>query len=128
VRRATATTGGGSRSRFAGSTSSPDFTDCNLTTPEADLDWSSIIHRGGPARAFNQLMPAFGDELSDEEIARLITHLRGFCTERGWPHGDLNMPRAIITEKAFPENEADLHERGNESIRQILRIDGFLVF
>jgi hypothetical protein len=105
----------------------PDFTDCNLTTPEADLDWPSIIHRGGPARAFNQLMPAFGDELSDEEIARLITHLRGFCTERGWPHGDLNMPRAI-TEKAFPENEADLHERGNESIRQILRIEGFLVF
>jgi len=84
----------------------PDFTDCSLTTPEADLDWSSIIHQGGPARAFNQLMPAFGDELSDEEIAKVIGHLRGFCTERGWPLGDLNMPRAIITEKAFPENEA----------------------
>jgi mono/diheme cytochrome c family protein len=84
----------------------PDFTDCSLTTPEADLDWSSIIHRGGPVRAFDRLMPAFGDELTDAEIAKLIAHVRRFCTERGWPLGDLNMPRAIVTEKAFPENEA----------------------
>jgi mono/diheme cytochrome c family protein len=87
-------------------TEPPDFTDCSLTTPEADLDWSSVIHQGGPARAFDQIMPAFGDELSEAEIARVIAHVRGFCTERGWPHGDLNMPRAIVTEKAFPENEA----------------------
>jgi len=72
----------------------PDFTDCSLTTPEADLDWSSVIHQGGPVRAFDRMMPAFGDELSDEEIARLIEHVRGFCTERGWPRGDLNLPRA----------------------------------
>jgi hypothetical protein len=84
----------------------PDFTDCSLTTPEADLDWWSVIHQGGPARAFDRMMPAFGDELTDAEIAKIIGHIREFCEERGWPHGDLNMPRAIITEKAFPENEA----------------------
>ena len=84
----------------------PDFTDCSLTTPEADLDWYSVIHQGGPARGFDRMMPAFGDELTDEEIARVIEHIRGFCTERGWPHGDLNMPRALVTEKAYPENEA----------------------
>lgn len=87
-------------------TDPPDFTDCSLTTPEADLDWYSVIHRGGPARAFEPMMPAFGDELTNEEIGRLIEHIRGFCTERGWPHGDLNMPRPFATEKAFPENEA----------------------
>jgi len=87
-------------------TEPPDFTDCHLTTPEADLDWSSIIHRGGPIRAFDSMMPAFGDELSDEEIGKLIEHVRGFCAERGWPRGDLNMPRPFVTEKAFPENEA----------------------
>jgi mono/diheme cytochrome c family protein len=87
-------------------TDPPDFTDCSLTTPEADLDWSSVIHQGGPARAFNRMMPAFGDELSEDEIGKVISHLRGFCTERSWPHGDLNMPRALATEKAFPENEA----------------------
>jgi mono/diheme cytochrome c family protein len=83
----------------------PDFTDCSLTTPEADLDWYAVIHQGGPARAFDRLMPAFGDELSAEEIGRLIAHVRGFCTEPGWPFGDLNMPRALVTEKAYPENE-----------------------
>jgi mono/diheme cytochrome c family protein len=87
-------------------TDPPDFTDCNLTTPEADLDWHSVIHRGGPARAFDPMMPAFGDELTDEEIGRLIEHVRTFCAERGWPHGDLNMPRPLVTEKAYPENEA----------------------
>ncbi|MSO30981.1 MAG: c-type cytochrome [Acidobacteria bacterium] len=86
----------------------PDFTDCGLATPEADLDWSAVIHRGGAARSFDTMMPAFGEELSDEEIGKLIGHLRGFCKERGWPHGDLNMPRPFVTEKAYPENEAVL--------------------
>ena len=84
----------------------PDFTDCSLTTPEADLDWYSVIHRGGPVRGFDSMMPAFGDELSDAEIGKLITYVRSFCSERGWPHGDLNMPRPFVTEKAYPENEA----------------------
>jgi cytochrome c553 len=84
----------------------PDFTDCSLTTPEADLDWYSVIHRGGSVRGFDSMMPAFGEELSDAEIGKLIGHVRGFCKERGWPHGDLNMPRPFVTEKAYPENEA----------------------
>ena len=31
--------------------------------------------------------------------------MRGFCKERGWPNGNINFPRPIVTEKAFPENE-----------------------
>ena len=54
------------------------------------------------------MMPSFQDELGDEEIQKIIEYLRGFCTEQGWPRGDLNLPRAFITEKAFPENEAVL--------------------
>lgn len=84
----------------------PDFTDCSLTTPEADLDWHSVIHQGGPVRAFDAMMPAFGDELNDGEIQKVIEHVRGFCTEQDWPRGDLNMPRPFVTEKAYPENEA----------------------
>ncbi len=86
----------------------PDFTDCRLTTPEADLDWDSIIHLGGRARSFDRMMPAFGSELSDAEIAKVIGYLRTFCREPGWPRGDLNLPRPFVTEKAFPENEAVL--------------------
>ncbi len=53
----------------------------------------------------------------------MIDHVRTFCAERGWPRGDLNLPRPFVTEKAFPENEAVLtttivpgHERsvGNQ--------------
>ena len=84
----------------------PDFTDCSLTTPEADLDWLSVVHQGGPVRAFDRMMPAFGDELTGAQIALVIHHVRTFCTERGWPRGDLNLPRPFVTEKAFPENEA----------------------
>ena len=51
-------------------------------------------------------MPAFGDALSPEDIALAVSHLRTFCTEAAWPRGDLNLPRAFFTEKAFPENEA----------------------
>ncbi|MCM3878933.1 MAG: cytochrome c [Vicinamibacterales bacterium] len=89
-------------------TEPPDFTDCHLTTPEADLDWDSIIHLGGRARSFDRIMPSFADELTDAEIGKIIGHLRTLCAERGWPRGDLNLPRAFVTEKAFPENEAVL--------------------
>jgi hypothetical protein len=62
-------------------------------------------------------MPAFGEILSDEAINKVIAYLRGFCTSRNWPRGELNFPRALITEKAFPENEtvftADI-SRGDE--------------
>src|SRR5262245_12708333 len=79
----------------------PDFTDCAFATPEPDSDWAAIIHRGGQARAFNRLMPAFGELLSDAAIQKVIDHLRRFCTSRKWPRGDLNFPRALVTEKAF---------------------------
>ncbi|OFW20097.1 MAG: hypothetical protein A3H97_24050 [Acidobacteria bacterium RIFCSPLOWO2_02_FULL_65_29] len=83
----------------------PDFTDCTFSTPEPDGDWGSVIHLGGPARAFSRVMPAFGEALSDEDIDKLVGYLRGFCTDPSWPLGDLNLPRPLVTEKAFPENE-----------------------
>jgi hypothetical protein len=86
----------------------PDFTDCGFSTSEADADWIAIVHEGGSVRAFNRLMPAFGLALSEPQIERVVAHLRTFCREKGWPRGDLNLPRPLVTEKAFPENEAVL--------------------
>ncbi len=51
-------------------------------------------------------MPAFGDALAGAEIELVIGHLRTFCTDDAWPRGELNLPRPLVTEKAFPENEA----------------------
>ena len=64
------------------------------------------MQEGGPVRGLDRHMPAFGDALSPEDIALAVGHLRTFCTETAWPRGDLNLPRAFFTEKAFPENEA----------------------
>jgi mono/diheme cytochrome c family protein len=84
----------------------PDFTDCGFATPEPDADWLAVIHEGGPVRAFDRRMPAFGEALSGTELQQIVDHLRTFCHSRAWPRGELNLPRAFITEKAFPENEA----------------------
>jgi hypothetical protein len=84
----------------------PDFTDCGFATAERNADWHTIIEQGGRVRALNRKMPSFKDALTGEEIERVIGYVRGFCRDRRWPRGDLNLPRPLITEKAFPENEA----------------------
>jgi mono/diheme cytochrome c family protein len=84
----------------------PDFTDCAFGTVEPDGDWLAVAHSGGPARGFDRRMPAFGEVLTEAQILSVIDHLRTFCTDPAWPRGDLNLPRALFTEKAFPENEA----------------------
>ena len=84
----------------------PDFTDCQFATSEADADWNAVVHLGGPARALERRMPAFGEALSAEQIQLAIDYVRGFCRSRAWPHGNLNLPRALVTEKAYPESEA----------------------
>lgn len=93
-----------------------DFTDCAIATSEPDADWELVIARGGPAAGLSAEMPAFGDALDRRSIRGLVEYLRSFCREPGWPHGNLNLPRPIVTEKAFPENElvvlpAVAHER-----------------
>jgi mono/diheme cytochrome c family protein len=91
----------------------PDFTDCNGSTRESTLQWSSVIHDGGRARAFSEIMPSFGPPkdpaLSDDEIMKVIRYVRSFCAEDPkWPSGDFNFARPMVTEKAFPEDEVVL--------------------
>lgn len=82
-----------------------DFTDCRIATAEPDADWEMAISHGGPAVGLSSLMPAFGDVLTAEQVRGFVRHIRGFCKETGWPMGNLNLPRPIFAEKAFPENE-----------------------
>ncbi len=83
----------------------PDFTDCPTNTVEPAGDWMAVVHSGGRVRALDRHMPAFGDALSADEIARVVRYLWTFCRDRSWPRGDLNLPRGLFTEKAFPESE-----------------------
>jgi mono/diheme cytochrome c family protein len=96
---------GAARTSVGFDTRLPDFTDCSFATKEPDGDWSATIHNGGAARGFSRIMPAFRDALTDDQIDNVIGYMRGFCRDRRWPSGDLNFPRALITEKAFPESE-----------------------
>jgi len=83
----------------------PDFSDCNFASREPDPDWYAIIHEGGPVRGFSRHMPAFGDALTEQELLQALAQLRTFCSDDAWPRGDLNLPLAMYTEKAFPEDE-----------------------
>src|SRR6185436_5609128 len=83
----------------------PDFTDCASTTPERDLDWRATITHGGHGRGFSPIMPSFIDALTSEQIDAVIGYLRSQCDDKRWARGELNLPRPLRTEKAFPESE-----------------------
>ncbi|MEO7004593.1 MAG: cytochrome c [Acidobacteriaceae bacterium] len=92
----------------------PDFTRCGQTTPEPNSAWKAVIVHGGRARGFSEIMPAFGDLLTDVEINDVIAYMREFCRNTGhYPRGELNLPRALVTEKAFPENELVISTAAN---------------
>jgi mono/diheme cytochrome c family protein len=90
----------------------PAFAQCDQTAPEYIRDWKAAIRDGGPARGFSEIMPAFGDVFTPEQIDKVAEYLRSLCAkkdkERTWPPGELNLPRAMVTEKAFPEDEVVL--------------------
>jgi mono/diheme cytochrome c family protein len=91
----------------------PHFDKCEETTPEYTEDYTAVVRDGGPARGFSQIMPAFGSVLSASEIDLVVRYLRSLCKETGWPLGELNVPRALVTEKAFPESETILTSTAN---------------
>jgi mono/diheme cytochrome c family protein len=86
----------------------PDFTDCSFSSPEPAPDWAAVVLRGGPVRAFSRRMPSFEGALTETEIEDVVDYVRSLCTDPKWPRGDLNLPRPLVTEKAFPENESVL--------------------
>jgi mono/diheme cytochrome c family protein len=91
----------------------PDFTRCDQTTPEPNSVWKDVILHGGPARGFSQIMPAFGELLTSDQIDDLIAYLRSFCRNNHWARGELNLPLPQVTEKAFPEDEEVLTAAAN---------------
>ncbi len=91
----------------------PHFDRCEETTPESTRDYTAVVRDGGPARGFSQIMPSFGGVLTPGEIDRVVAYLRGLCADKSWPLGELNVPRALVTDKAFPESETTLTTTAN---------------
>ena len=84
----------------------PHFNKCDETTPEFTRDYKATIRDGGAARGFSAIMPAYRGVLTSHQMDVVIGYLRSLCKESGWPLGELNVPRALVTEKAFPESES----------------------
>lgn len=83
----------------------PDFTDCQFAPREPNADWVTVAHEGGPARGFSTRMPAFGGALSEDDLYAIVGHIKTFCSDPSWPRGELNLPKGLFVEKAFPEDE-----------------------
>ncbi|MFI5280867.1 MAG: c-type cytochrome [Gemmatimonadales bacterium] len=83
----------------------PDFTDCTVSTSETTANWEGLIRYGGTFLGVSDQMPAFGAALSDDEIRAVAEYVRGFCKDPRYPVGDLNFPRPLFVEKAYPEDE-----------------------
>lgn len=93
------------RTEFRRPPTFPDFTSCSGTTPETDANWKAVIVHGGPGMGYSHIMPAFDQQLSSDQMDDIIAYLRTMCPNPHWPRGELNLPRALVTEKAFPEDE-----------------------
>lgn len=104
----------------------PDFTDCDFAAREPNGDWYYVAAEGGPARGFDNMMPAFGDSLSRVQIMKIMDHIRTFCANKNWPRGEFNLPRALVTTKAYPEDELVLSSSINTD--QEDRIENELIY
>ncbi|MCF8109845.1 MAG: c-type cytochrome [Desulfohalobiaceae bacterium] len=113
-------------SRVGFETPLPDFSDCDFATREPNGDWYYVAAEGGPARAFVKMMPAFGQALSRAQIMSVLDHIRTFCPDRNWPRGKLNLPRPLVTTKAYPEDEVVLSNSIN--LEQENHIENELVY
>lgn len=83
----------------------PDFSDCAFASREPDRGFLAVAHNGGPARGFSPLMAPWGGAFTEHELSLAIGHIRTLCTDQRWPRGELNLPRPLVTAKAFPEDE-----------------------
>jgi hypothetical protein len=97
---------GGGRGDVAFTIPVPDFTDCSFSSREPDADWIAVVHEGGPVRGFDPTMPAFAEAFTLEQTQRILDYIRTMCADASWPRGELNLPRPLYTEKAYPEDEA----------------------
>ena len=95
-----------------------NLAECRSSTAETDEAWSGIVRDGGAAFGLSLDMPAFRDGATPEQLRAVVRYIRSLCSERGWPPGELNFPRAFLAEKAYPENEVvtSLHGSGQEFI------------
>lgn len=96
---------GRSRSRVGFDVALPDFSDPDFSSREPASDWAGIARNGGPSRGFSEIMPSFGEALSMEEIEAAVEYIKTLADDDDWPSGNFNLPRPLVTGKAYLEDE-----------------------
>lgn len=98
------------------------MTRCDQATPEPDSPFKAVILHGGRGLGFSQIMPAFGDLLSDDQIDDVIGYLHTFykndrrlCVEAAIPSipipivaGGAKLPRLLEQMHAWSGSTAIL--------------------
>ncbi len=83
-----------------------NFSDSLFNSREPVSDWKIVVTHGGPALGFSQMMPAFGDALTEADIDAVLVFIKTELAEdHDYPDGELNLFLALRTKKAFPEDE-----------------------
>jgi len=105
-----------------------NFADALFNSREPGADWLLVVEHGGYAMGLSEKMPAFGDELSPEEIAAVVRYAKSLADTRDYPPGEFNYPLGIRTKKAFPEDEVVLKTRitgqdGDDSVRNVIELE-----
>lgn len=119
---------GQSRSRRGFDLNPPDFSDPDFASREAHADWVGIALNGGPSRGFSEIMPSFREALTQDEIAAAVDHMKTLADTRSWPPGEFNLPRPLVTGKAFLEDEAIFAAAAGEDADGLGSIQGKFVY
>lgn len=105
-----------------------DFSDALFNSRESESEWRLVATHGGPSLGFSEVMPAFGEVLSAEEIDRVLGHIKTLGGEHDYPDGSLNLFLPVRTKKAFPEDEVVWKQRftgqdGDDAWKNILEYE-----
>lgn len=88
-----------------------NLTDCRRTAEDSVEIAEGTIREGGHYQGLSNVMPSFKSILTEEQIADAASYEKTLCHDPDWVPGELNLPRPLITDKAYPEQEAILGSR-----------------
>ena len=82
-----------------------NLSDALFNSREPESEWKLVVTYGGAKLGFSEIMPAFGEALSEQEIDAVLAYVKTLGGEHDYPDGSLNLFLPIRTKKAFPEDE-----------------------
>jgi len=82
-----------------------NFSDALFNSREPASTWKMVVTYGGAEMGFSEMMPAFGESLSEQDIDAVLAYIKILGGEHDYPDGELNLLLPIRTKKAFPEDE-----------------------